>query len=420
MNGPPDLALKSFTKCQINWQVYVIYDIRRTSETLQKGRRKLSRRLKPPGRSLKNEFPLRRKGIMPIIPKNQEVEKEKIMRVAMYYNNKDIRLEEMPKPEIGSDEVLVQIEASGICGSDVIEWYRIHKAPLVLGHEIAGQIIEVGSVVKKYKAGDRVAASHHVPCNTCYYCLSGHSTVCDTLRSTNFYPGGFAEFVRLPAINVDRGVYLLPEEMSYEAATFIEPLACVLRSQRISGLTPGQTVLVLGSGISGLLHIQLARALGAGKIIASDVMDSRLKAARELGADETILAPDLTPDRLRAINRGLLADQVIISTGAKEAQAQALSLVERGGTVLFFAPTDQGVTVPISINELFFRNDITLTTSYAGSPADHLRALQLIQAGALDTERMITHRLPLAETARGFQLVAQAKDSIKVIIETQR
>jgi L-iditol 2-dehydrogenase len=342
------------------------------------------------------------------------------MRIAMYYNNKDIRIEEMPRPEIASDEVLVRIEASGICGSDVIEWYRIHKAPLVLGHEVAGQIVQVGSQVKKYKVGDRVAASHHVPCNTCHYCLSGHHTVCETLRTTTFHPGGFSEFVRLPAINVDRGVYLLPDGMSYEAATFIEPLACVLRAQRISGTAPGQTVLVLGSGISGLLHIQLARALGAGKIIASDVLETRRRAALELGADEAIPARDLTPGRLRVINEGLLADQVIVSTGAKTAQAQALTLVERGGTILFFAPTDQGVTVPLNINDLFFRNDITLTTSYAGSPADHWRALQLIQAGALDIDRMITHRMGLADTAKGFQLVAGARDSIKVIVEPQR
>ncbi|MEW6187388.1 MAG: alcohol dehydrogenase catalytic domain-containing protein, partial [Thermodesulfobacteriota bacterium] len=142
------------------------------------------------------------------------------MRVAMYYNNKDIRLEEMPQPAIGPDEVLVRIEAGGICGSDVLEWYRIHKAPLVLGHEVAGRIWEVGHQVKKYKVGDRVAASHHVPCNTCFYCLSGHPTVCDTLRSTNFDPGGFAEFVRLPSINVDRGIYRLPDSLSYEDATF--------------------------------------------------------------------------------------------------------------------------------------------------------------------------------------------------------
>jgi len=342
------------------------------------------------------------------------------MRVAMYYNNKDIRIEEMPKPTIGPDEVLIQIEASGICGSDVLEWYRIHKAPLVLGHEIAGQIVELGDQVKKYRVGDRVAASHHVPCNTCYYCKSGHQTVCDTLRSTNFYPGGFSEFVRLPAINVDRGIYLLPDDMSSEAATFIEPLACVLRAQRITGLSPGQTVLVMGSGISGLLHIQMARALGAGKIMATDVSEYRMKAAKDLRADEATRARDLTPDLLKNFYQGFLADQVIVATGANSAQLQALSMVERGGTVLFFAPTDQGVTIPISINDLFFRNDITLTTSYAGSPADHWQAMQLIQAGALNIQRMITHRLGLAETGKGFQLVAEAKDSIKVIVEPQR
>jgi L-iditol 2-dehydrogenase len=342
------------------------------------------------------------------------------MRVAMYYNNRDIRLEELPRPAIGPDEVLIRIEAGGICGSDVIEWYRIHKAPLVLGHEVSGQIVEVGHRIKKYKKGHRVAASHHVPCNTCSYCLSGHHTVCETLRSTNFDPGGFAEFVRLPAINVDRGVYLLPDSMSYEAATFIEPLACVLRAQRLAGISPGQTVLVLGSGISGLLHIQLARSLGAGKIMASDISPFRLQAAKDLGADLALPAGELTPDFLRDFNKGRLADQVIIATGAKPAQLQALSLVERGGTVMFFAPTDQGVTIPLSINDLFFRNDITLTTSYAGSPADHWRALQLIEAGTLNIERMITHRFGLADTIKGFQLVAEGQESIKVIIEPQR
>lgn len=341
------------------------------------------------------------------------------MRVAMYYNNRDIRIEEVPRPEIGPEEVLIRIEASGICGSDVMEWYRIHKAPLVLGHEIAGQIVEVGTRVEKYRLGDRVAASHHVPCNTCHYCLSGHPTVCNTLRRTNFYPGGFAEYVRLPAINVDRGIYPLPESLSYEAATFIEPLACVLRAQQIARLRPGQTVLVLGSGLAGLLHIQLARSLGAGLIVATDLSSFRLEAARQLGADVVFPADRYAPSLLQEVNDGFLADLVLVCTGARQAQLQALGSVERGGTVLFFAPTDQGVTIPLSINDLFFRNDITLTTSYAGSPADHWRARQLIQAGVLDIQGLITHRLPLSETQEGFRLVAEAGNSLKVIIEPQ-
>jgi L-iditol 2-dehydrogenase len=342
------------------------------------------------------------------------------MRVAVWYNNRDIRIEERPIPSIGPGELLVRVEASGICGSDVMEWYRLDRAPLVLGHEIGGQIVAVGEGVERYKVGDRVTAAHHVPCNTCHYCLSGHHTACETLRQTNFDPGGFAEYIRLPAINVDRGVFLLPDEVSYEEATFVEPLACVLRGQRIARMQPGNSVLVIGSGIAGLLHVQLARAQGAGRIIATDISDYRLKAAQQFGAEVTFQAAEDIPARLRQVNQGCLVDLVIVCTGATSAIMQALKSVERGGTVLLFAPTDPGITIRVSVNELFFRNDITITTSYAGSPADYQTALELIQAGIVPVRRMVTHRLGLAEVGLGFQLVAAAQDSIKVIIEPQK
>jgi len=342
------------------------------------------------------------------------------MRVAMWYSNRDMPVEEMSVPQIGPGELLVRVEASGICGSDVMEWYRLDRAPLVLGHEIGGQITAVGEGVEKYQEGDRVTAAHHVPCNTCHYCLSGHPTTCDTLRQTNFDPGGFAEYVRLPAINVDRGVFRLPAEVSYKEATFVEPLACVLRGQRQAHMTPGNSMLVIGSGIAGLLHILSARALGAGRIMATDLNDYRLEAAQRLGADNTFHAKDYVPTHLCQVNDGRLADLVIVCTGAASAISQALASVERGGTVLLFAPTDPGVTVPISINELFWRNDITITTSYAGSPADYQMALELIRSGTIPVKQMITHRLSLAETGLGFQLVAEAGNSIKVIIEPQR
>ncbi len=342
------------------------------------------------------------------------------MRAAMYYNNNDIRLEEMPTPQIGPGELLVRIEASGICGSDLLEWYRLHKAPLVLGHEVAGAVVAVGEGIEHYKEGDRISAAHHVPCNTCHYCLNGHHTVCDTLRSTNFDPGGFAEYVRLPGINVDRGVFPLPDEMSFEEATFIEPLACVLRGQRLAHIQPGYSVLVIGSGIAGLLHIQLACALGASRVVAMDIADYRLEAARRFGADAAIHATEYEPEYLRRVNDGRLADLVIVCTGATSAITQALQSVERGGTVLFFASIGQGVTIPLSVNDLFWRNEITLTSSYAGSPADYTTALELIRAGRIHVKDMITHRLGLEETGMGFQLVAQAQDSIKVIIEPQR
>jgi L-iditol 2-dehydrogenase len=342
------------------------------------------------------------------------------MRVAMYYNNADIRIEEVPTPRIGPGELLVRIEASGICGSDVMEWYRIKKAPLVLGHEIAGEVVEVGEGVDRYKRGDRVVASHHVPCNTCRYCLRGHHTVCDTLRRTNFDPGGFAEYVRLPAINVERGVYRIPEGVSWVDASFAEPVACVLRAQSMARVQPGDTVLVIGSGMAGLLHIQLACALGATRVVAVDVNDDRLEAASKLGANAVVSADEDILPEIRRANDGRLADKVFVCTGARPANARALESVERGGIVLFFAPTQPGVTIPLSINDVFFGNDVTLMTSYAGSPADHVNALELIRAGRMRVAELVSHRLPLSETARGFQLVSAAEKSIKVVIEPQR
>ena len=342
------------------------------------------------------------------------------MRVAMWYSNRDVRVAEVPTPRIGPGELLVRVEACGICGSDVMEWYRLDRAPLVLGHEIGGQVVAVGERVERYKEGDRVTAAHHVPCNTCHYCLSGHHTVCDTLRRTNFDPGGLAEYVRLPAINVDRGVFLLPDEISYREATLVEPLACVVRAQRVAKVQPGQSLLVIGSGIAGLLHIQLARISGVGRIIATDINDYRLEAARRFGADFVLQAGEDLPARLRQVNQGRLADRVIVCTGAQSALRQALQCVERDGTVLFFAPTDAGVTVPLSINELFWRNEIMLTTSYAGSPADYAAAVELVRVHRALMREMITHSLSLAETGLGFRLVAEARDSIKVIVEPQR
>lgn len=347
--------------------------------------------------------------------------RDRSMRVLMYYSNKDVRLQDMSVPSVGPGELLMRVVASGICGSDVMEWYRRDKVPLVLGHEVAGDVVEVGEGVVKFKVGDRVAATHHVPCNTCHYCLAGHHTICDTLlRGTHFHPGGFAQFVRIPSINVDRGVFPIPDEVTYEEASFMEPLACVLRGQRHAGLKPGQTVLVLGSGISGLLHISLARGLGAGLVIAADSIPFRLAMARDMGAHAVLDMKEGFAERLREINGGLLADLVIICFDGFI--PIALKSVERGGTVLFFAGAAEGATLPATINELFWRTEVSLTSSYAGSPADCSAALRLINAGTVPVTRMITHRLSLAEGADGFRAVANPieNECVKVIVEPQR
>ena len=325
----------------------------------------------------------------------------------------------MPTPQIGPGEVLMKSLACGICGSDVMEWYRIHKAPLVLGHEATGEIVEVGEGVKRFKEGDRVFVSHHVPCNTCHYCLHGNHTVCDTLRTTNFDPGGFAEYVRVPEINVDRGVFILPDDLSLEDGTLIEPLACVVRGQRLARIEPGQTVVVIGSGMSGLLHILLARASGAGKIIATDISEYRMEMAEKLGADSVISAHDDLPSHLLKLNGNRLADRVIATTGAVPALNTAIKSVDRGGTVLFFAPGGPDLELPVPFND-FWKNCITLMPTYGASPVDIEVAIELLGSGRVPVQEMITHRLGLAETGRGFNLVTDAKESVKVIIEPHR
>ena len=342
------------------------------------------------------------------------------MRVAMYYNNRDVRIEEFPVPLIGPGELLVKIFASSVCGSDTMEWYRAKKAPLVLGHEISGQVVETGDGVDRFQVGDRVVATHHVPCFNCRYCRSGHETVCDTLLSATYFdPGGFCEYVRLPAANVEHGTWLLPDAIDHEAATFVEPLACVLRGQRTAGMQPGASVLVLGSGIAGLLHIKLAVAAGAGLIIATDLNLDRLEAAKRFGAHSVLSADTNVAAEFRKRNSGRGADLVIVCAAAVPVVQQALSSVGRGGTVLIFAPAPVEAVTPLSINDVFWRRDVTITTTYAASPADCVMALDLIRWQRVTVNDMITHRFGLAETIEGFRLVAEGGNSLKVIINPQ-
>jgi L-iditol 2-dehydrogenase len=338
------------------------------------------------------------------------------MLAAVYYNNRDVRIQEMPMPEIADDELLVKVMACGICGSDVIEWYRVPKAPRVLGHEATGVIEKVGEKVKRYRVGDRVFVSHHVPCNECRYCLSGHHTACETLHTTNYYPGGFAQYIRVPRINVERGVYKLPRDMSFEEGTFIEPLACAVRGQRLAGIQKEDTLLIIGSGISGLLHVQLARFNGARKIVAADINPYRLGMAEKLGAHHTVNAKERLSQKLKEINNGRLADKVIVCTGATQAALTALECVDKGGLILFFAVPEPTVKVPVPMTE-FWRNEITIKTSYGAAPSDLEESLAILARKKVNVKDMITHRLSLRQAAEGFRLMADAGASLKVIIE---
>jgi L-iditol 2-dehydrogenase len=315
-------------------------------------------------------------------------------------------------PKIADDEILVRMMASGICGTDVMEWYRMSKAPCVLGHEMTGDIVEVGNSVQGFKVGDRVFVSHHVPCYECDHCARENYTACEMLHKGNYDPGGFAEYIRIPAENVRYGTFMLPPGISYEEGVMIEPLACVLAGQRQVGVREGQTALVLGSGISGLLHVQLAKTRGA-KIIATDVDEYRLEKATEFGADYAFDAREYSPGMLKTLNDGMLANTVVVCTGAPQAIGTAFSSIERKGCILFFAVTEQDITLP-SVS--FWRNEISLHFSYGAAPCHLREALDLVQRGVFNVREMITHRVPLSSIEQGFQLVAEAKNSLKVVI----
>lgn len=323
------------------------------------------------------------------------------MKTAVYYNNNDIRIEDRQKPEIKDGEILVKVRASGICGTDLMEWYRIKKAPRVLGHEIAGDIVESRS--EKYSIGQRVFVSHHVPCNECKYCLSGNHTACETLHKGNYDPGGFSEFVRVPEINVENGTYVLPDDVSYEEGSLIEPLACVVRAQRMIGVSEGQTVLVMGSGISGLLNIKLAK-LRKAKVIATDINEYRLKMAKECGADEVYDANAMLDVK---------ADRIIMCTGAMPAFEAAFRYIDRKGIIMLFAIPNRNLPIPV---EDFWRNELSIVSSYGAAPVDLEEALGLISDGKIDVSDMITHRLKLEDIQKGFKIAGEAKDSLKVVL----
>ena len=339
------------------------------------------------------------------------------MRVGMYYNNSKVEVEELPLPKVGKRDILVKVMASGICGSDVLEWYRIKKAPLVLGHELTGEIAEVGEEIAQFKKGDRVFTTHHVPCDECYWCLNGHHTACAVFQTrTNFDPGGFSEYLRVSGRSIDTGTFLLPDAVSYEEGSFIEPLGTVVRGLRAVALKPGDTILILGCGIAGLLMIKLARALGAGRIIATDIDDYRLDAARRFGAEKAIQAEGDLPGAIREINNGRLADKVIVCAGVLSAAQQAVESVDRGGTILFFAVPNPGQTLNIDFNP-FWRNDVSLKTCYGAAPLDNRQALELLRSRSVAVKDLITHRYGLEEISRGFRAASEGKNCLKVIIK---
>lgn len=342
------------------------------------------------------------------------------MRVARLRAWGDVRVEEAPVPRPGPGEIVVRIEACGVCGSDALVWYVERKAAdggVVLGHEPVGTVAAAGPGVERFAPGDRVFVHHHAPCMRCQECRRGLWSSCDTWRATNLEPGGFAQYARVPATNVAHDTLALPGDMDWERGTFIEPLATGLRAVRRNGaLRSHDHLLVIGLGSMGLLMTQLGRALGAAGVIGSDFLEARRRLAAELGADAALdpAAGDIAAAvRERTGGRG--ADVVIVCPGDERAVRQGLDAAAPGGRVVCFTPFPPDRPLTIDQSTLYFR-EVQLLQSYSCGPDETRDALRLLRDDAIRTEPLVTHRAGLDGVAEALERAAGKAEGIKTLV----
>ena len=321
------------------------------------------------------------------------------MRVARSFSPGDVRIEEAPEPEPGPGEVVCDVLACGVCGSDVTDWYIAPRLPAVLGHEVIGTVRAVGDGAAAPAPGTRVAIHHHTPCGECRRCRRGHETLCERFRATRLDPGGFAERVRISQELVPE-LLVLPDGLDSVTATFIEPLACVLRSHERAGLRAGDSLLVVGAGVNGLLQIAAAHARGVDAVWVREPREERLALAEAWGAEH---------------HGNELVDVAIACTPKPEAIEAAAAAVAPGGTLCFYAPPAPDAPPRLDATALYLR-EITVTSSYSAGPGDMGAAFELIASGRIDPSRLVSHRLPLEEAGRALELQRRA-GGLKVVVE---
>lgn len=349
------------------------------------------------------------------------------MKVARYYAPGDIRLEQLREPDVAPGEVKIRVRACSTCGTDVKISRSGHQnmtPPQVMGHEIAGEIVSVGDGVDQgqegWQVGDRVQVVAAIPDGTCPDCLAGHQSICPNQLSMGYqFPGGFAEYMIVPrqVLAVD-GLNRIPESLSYAEASLAEPLACVLNGQELARVGEGDTVVVIGSGPIGCLHVRLARARGAATVILIDLNSERLAVAAALvRPDHTVATADHNPvAAVLELTGGRGADVVITAAASGAAQEQGLHMLARRGRLSLFGglPKD-APNITVDANLVHYR-ELTLVGVNGSTPAHNKQALELIASGAVPVADLITHRLPLDQVLEGIEIVARG-DAIKVTIE---
>jgi len=329
-----------------------------------------------------------------------------------------ISVDDTEKPVLGSGDILVQMHACGICGSDLEKVFGQYGKPSMrLGHEPAGIILEVGSEVNEFKKGDRVFTHHHVPCYSCHYCKHGNETICKKYSETNLSPCGLSEEYVVPEWNVAHGgVLKLPESMTFEEAAMIEPLACCVRSWTKFNYQEGDSAAIFGVGPTGMMHVMLAHFKKFSKIFCFDVNDFRLDFAKKFNVSETINSKD--ENRIEKIlnqTDGRGVDVAIVATSSINALEDAIEMVRNGGTIMMFGVPSKGAKIDLDMSKVYSK-EITLVTSYAASDGDTKEALELIESSKIDVKQLVTHTYPITDSQKAFDHARTGENAMKIII----
>jgi L-iditol 2-dehydrogenase len=340
------------------------------------------------------------------------------MKAAMLYGVKDLRVEDVPMPNVEAGEVLVKVKAATTCGTDLKILQRgyvekVIKLPTIFGHEWAGEVIETGEGLEWPQKGMRVRAGNSAPCLRCLMCQKGKYNLCENMI---WLWGAYAEYIRVPARMVLLNMQEIPRHVSYEEAAITEPLACVLHGVEEARMKLGDTVAIIGAGPIGLLHLLTVKKMGAEKVIIIDLVEERLNFAGKLGADETVNAAK--GDAVEAVRQqtdGYGADVVIEAIGLPPTWEQALKLVRKGGTVLEFGGCPPGTEIRLS-TELLHYGEVTVLGTFHTTPLHFRKALNLIASRTVDVRPLITRKMRLEEIKKAFEILSTSKSEIKIAI----
>ncbi len=344
-----------------------------------------------------------------------------VMKAAVYEGQESIQLRQVNMPALPQGGLLLRVKACAICGTDVRTFHHGHRSrqpPWIIGHEIAGQVIQVADSVERLKAGDRVTVAAAVPCGKCRFCVRGWRNMCASVKAHgNHYPGGFAEYMAVMPEVIEQGaISRIPDHVSYDEAAITEPLACVINGQELLNVSLGDTVAVIGAGPVGCMHVEVARARGATRIIHLELQASRLEQARAFGADFYINSDQQEPVKaVHEITDGQGADVVIVACPSREAQEQSLQMAAvRGRISLFGGLPKSDPYIKFDSNIVHYK-EIAVYGAFTSSPEQNQSALSLIAAGRINTQALITHTLPLADLVKGIEIIERG-EGLKVVV----